>query len=265
VLGHSEQELERLIAQAQLYERFTVDFFSDAGIGEGMRVLDVGCGAGDASFLAAGMVGPTGEVIGVDRSPVAVATATSRARDLGVANAHFLVGDAADLAMDEPFDGALGRFVLSFLPDPSATLRSIMRRVRPGGIIAFQEGDWSGCRAVPDVPTYSRCVDWGIETFKRTGVDPYMGLNLAGAFISAGLPTPTLSIRAGIGSGPQHPIYTSIAELIGALQPAMEAHGVATAAEVDAETLASRISAQAVAASATVVWFSIVGAIAHAS
>ena len=68
VLGHSAQELERLSTQARLYEPFTVQFFRNAGIQAGMRVLDVGCGSGDVSFLVA-LVGPTGQVVGVDRAP----------------------------------------------------------------------------------------------------------------------------------------------------------------------------------------------------
>jgi tRNA A58 N-methylase Trm61 len=69
-LGHSDRELERLISQARLYEPFTMQFFRDAGIAEGMHVLDVGCGAGDVSFLAAQIVGPSGQVVGVDRAEV---------------------------------------------------------------------------------------------------------------------------------------------------------------------------------------------------
>jgi Methyltransferase domain len=81
-LGHSERELKRLTIQARLYDPFTEQAFRDAGITAGVRVLDVGCGAGDVSFLAARLVGPTGEVVGVDRAAVAVATASRRAHEL---------------------------------------------------------------------------------------------------------------------------------------------------------------------------------------
>lgn len=147
VLGHSVPELERLITQSQLVEPFTEQFFHDAGITTGMRVLDLGCGAGDISFLTARMVGPTGHVVGVDRSPAAVATASRRARDLDLPNARFVVGEAGELADEEPFDAAVGRFVLMFCPDPVAVLRQVMARVRPGGLIAFQEADWTDCRS----------------------------------------------------------------------------------------------------------------------
>src|SRR5258708_1144665 len=141
VLGHSEKELERLIAQAQRYEPFATQLFRDAGIAPGMRVLDVGSGRGDVAFLVARMVGPTGQVVGVDQSATAVATAGRRAGELGLPNTRFVVGDAGEMAFEEPFDAAVGRFVLEFSRDPSAMLRAIAALVRPGGVIAFQEVD----------------------------------------------------------------------------------------------------------------------------
>ena len=71
-LGHSEYELDRLIAQARVMDPITERFFREAGVGPGMRVLDVGSGAGDVAFLAAAIVGPTGEVVGVDRAESAL-------------------------------------------------------------------------------------------------------------------------------------------------------------------------------------------------
>ena len=63
-LGHSDEELERLSRQAQVFEPFTRQLFQQAGITAGKRVLDVGSGSGDVTGLAADLVGPSGEVIG---------------------------------------------------------------------------------------------------------------------------------------------------------------------------------------------------------
>ena len=95
VFGHSDRELDRLNAQARLIDPITQRIFRDAGVSTGMRVLDVDSGAGDVAFLAAHLVDDTGEVIGVDRSPIAVQTATSRAASDGVDNVSFRVGDPA--------------------------------------------------------------------------------------------------------------------------------------------------------------------------
>jgi SAM-dependent methyltransferase len=260
VLGHSEKELERLIAQAQRYEPFTTQLFRDAGIAPGMRVLDVGSGSGDVAFLVARLVGPNGQVVGVDQSATAMATAGRRAGELGLPNTRFVVGDAGEMAFEEPFDAAVGRFVLEFSRDPSVLLRAIAAHVRGGGVVAFQEVDWSGDRSFPPVPTFTRCLRWGVEALQRSGADPYVGLKLATIFTAAGLPLPALSIQASIGAGPEHPVYTAVAGLMRTLLPSIVALGVATAEEVDVDTLASRISDAAVATSATVIWMSVIGA-----
>lgn len=71
VLGHSRQELDRLTTHARLVDPMTRRFFVQAGVGPGMRVLDVGSGPGDVAFLAADLVGPKGEAAEVGLSTLA--------------------------------------------------------------------------------------------------------------------------------------------------------------------------------------------------
>src|ERR1700690_4014759 len=79
VLGHSSRELDRLSFQGTVLAPFSRHLFNQAGIVPGMRVLDVGSGSGDVSFLAAELVGESGHVLGVDRSAPAVERARARA------------------------------------------------------------------------------------------------------------------------------------------------------------------------------------------
>src|SRR5260221_1740276 len=125
VLGHSERELARLGAQARVVDPITRRFLVQAGIDSGMRVLDVGSGTGDVAFLAAELIGGTGEVVGLDRSLAALTVARARAEERGLANVSFLEGDAASTAFAHPFDAAIGRYVLQFQPDPAVMLRNI--------------------------------------------------------------------------------------------------------------------------------------------
>ena len=69
-LGRSTAETRRLIRQAQIYGPITRQFLVSAGIGTGMKVLDVGSGAGDVALLLADLVGPRGDVVGVEMNPV---------------------------------------------------------------------------------------------------------------------------------------------------------------------------------------------------
>ena len=97
--------------------------FDAAGIRPGMRVLDLGCGVGDVAFVAADLVGPDGYVVGVDRSPEALARARIRAEQRGLAQVEFFEGDIHDPAPGRPFDAVVERAVLMYVPDPAEVLR----------------------------------------------------------------------------------------------------------------------------------------------
>src|SRR5689334_9468974 len=108
VLGHTESELKRLALQAQLVDPITAAFLREGGLAPGMRVLDVGCGVGHVSFVAADIVGPSGEVVGVDRSDVAVTSARAQAHARGLRQVSFVTGDPATMVVDRPFDAVVG-------------------------------------------------------------------------------------------------------------------------------------------------------------
>src|SRR6516162_4985296 len=77
-LGSTDAEHERLIRQAALLAPCSDGLFCEAGIGPGQRVLDLGSGVGDVSMLVAQLVGPSGEVVGIERDPHSIARARTR-------------------------------------------------------------------------------------------------------------------------------------------------------------------------------------------
>ncbi|WP_372453428.1 methyltransferase domain-containing protein [Streptomyces iranensis] len=79
-MGRTSAETERLQLQARILAPHSAYLFRLAGITSGMRVLDVGCGAGDVSMLLAESVGPNGAVIGVDMNPTILESARARHR-----------------------------------------------------------------------------------------------------------------------------------------------------------------------------------------
>ncbi len=136
----SEEEHTRLLRQAEWYAPYTRRLFSRAGIASGMRVLDVGCGAGDVSFLAAEIVSPQGSVVGVERDQPALETARKRAVERAATNVEFVLGDFREVdGLGGPFDALVGRLVLMYQADPAAAIAAAARHVRPGGIVAFAE------------------------------------------------------------------------------------------------------------------------------
>jgi 2-polyprenyl-3-methyl-5-hydroxy-6-metoxy-1,4-benzoquinol methylase len=259
-LGHSEQELQRLSRQGQAIGPFTRQLFEEAGINQGMRVLDVGCGSGDVAFLTANLVGRSGEVVGVDRERKAVDWASARAHSRGITNVKFIEGDPAETEFDRQFDAIVGRLVLMYYPDPVEAIRKLIRHVRPGGLIVFQEVDLANARSLPVAPLYERSLTWIKQTLSASGARIYLGLELYPVFLAAGLPGPSMRMDVLIGGGPQCPVYEIVGELVQSLLPAMEKLKIATATEVGMSTLAQRMRDEVVALKGVILSAGFIGA-----
>ena len=248
-MGWTAAETRRLIAQARHYDRSSRRLFEDAGLTRGMKVLDVGSGAGDVALLAADLVGPAGSVVGVDQNPAVLETARARARAAGLANVAFLAGDFRTLALPNDFDAVVGRLVLLYVADPAAALRVAASHVRAGGIVAFQECDFSipyAYGAAGFLPPFAKQLwEWVYAVFTASGAHTAMGTQLHGAFEQAGLGAPELSLHAPLGGAPDWAGFAYAQDSFRSLLPLLEEYRVATAAEVDVDTLAARWRAEA--------------------
>jgi 2-polyprenyl-3-methyl-5-hydroxy-6-metoxy-1,4-benzoquinol methylase len=246
-LGYSEQEARRLAAQAALLEDFTEDLFRRAGLESGMRVLDIGCGVGDVSLLAARMVGADGAVLGIDRAASSLEIARRRAASLGVANVGFQEADLEQFATDRPFDALVGRLVLLYLPDPAAVLHRLSRHLRPDGIVAFQEYDMSQLTQAPPGELFLRVRRWLLDAFMAANAELDMGTRLYATFLRARLPSPDMVAATRVVCGPTLTGYEYLVGVVRSLLPFMEKHRIATGAEVAIDTLAARLRDDAVA------------------
>ncbi|MBV8899288.1 MAG: class I SAM-dependent methyltransferase [Verrucomicrobia bacterium] len=247
VLGHSDAELKRLMRQGAFYADLTEDVLRRAGLCPGTRVLDIGCGAGDVSLLAARLVGPSGLVVGVDRSEQAIALARARVDRAGFSWVRFVVAELETFVCNETFDALIGRFVLLYLSDPATRLRALARHLRSGGIVAFQEMDMHFAHSVPEAPLFRQCLHWIINVFEKARFEPDMGSRLFATYLCAGLPAPRMIATGRLEGGPDSPAYEYLAETVRSLIPMIERFDVATAAEIGIETLAARLREEAVA------------------
>ena len=262
VLGRSEVESQRLIKQATFLRPSTERVFRKAGISEGMRVLDLGCGAGDVSFLAAELVGPTGSVVGIDVDPGVLAVARARANERGLTWVKFEERAVDTFTTTELFDAVVGRFVLIYQADPVASLRHVSRLVRSGGLVVMQEPDFRvGIATVPTVALWQHVQHWIAETFRRGGVHYDIGGRLYHVFRLAGLPGPALLEHISAGGGAtMRPFCENSAEIVRSLLPRIEQFGIASTTEVQVETLADRLEHETCAAECQITYIPIVGA-----
>ena len=147
-----------------------------------------------------------------------------------------------------------------YYPDPVATLRQLLRHVRPGGLVVLQEFDTANSRSYPHAPTFERAIGWIRNTLSASGARIQLGLELYPVFLAAGLPGPCLRMDAMIGGGAECRGYHLVAEVVKSLLPAMEKFKIATPAEVEAETLADRIQQEVIASNGVVLSPGLIGA-----
>jgi SAM-dependent methyltransferase len=113
------------------------------GLVDGERLLDVGCGLGEAALALAEDLGDGGEVVGIDASERMLRVARSNAGG-APSRVRFTVGDAGSLdEPDDSFDAVRSERTLQWLADPAAAVAEMMRVLRPGGRVSLIDTDWS--------------------------------------------------------------------------------------------------------------------------
>jgi ubiquinone/menaquinone biosynthesis C-methylase UbiE len=260
-IGETDSQSRRLITQAQLYNPFTRAFFQAAGISSGMKVLELGSGVGDVSLVLADLVGSSGRVVGVELKPAAVETARSRIAALGWRNVEYVVGAIESVELEQDFDAVVGRFVLMWLPDPLAALERVVNHLRPGGVVAFQDNDFTfGIIASAPLPLFDKVNAWLKSTLVQDGPEYHMGLKMQHLYQRVGLNTPQFTFDAPIGTGNNWAGYQYLAETIEMLESPMQQRGIALPTEISTSGLAERIRKEVVENNAVIVLPAIIGA-----
>jgi SAM-dependent methyltransferase len=149
VLATGSAAAHRLQILHSLYGQGARRVLLQAGLKPGMRVADLGCGVGMVTTLLAELVGPTGEVVGVDFSGAQIA----QARELlppGLSNVRFVEASATDTGLpQESFDLVYCRFLLIHLTEPEQALREMYSLLKTDGILVCEDGDLTSAGSEP--------------------------------------------------------------------------------------------------------------------
>ena len=189
VLGTHNEELARLGLQHRVWRPVVLDCWQRAGITVGKRVLDVGAGPGYATVDLAEIVGPTGEVVALERSEnfIRAMEQTCRARALTNVKIHQL-----DLVTDElpggDYDFAWCRWVMSFVNDPGLLIRKLSDALRTGSRVIFHEyGHYETWHFFPRLVNQERFRENVIATWRESGGEPDGAVALATLLPANGL------------------------------------------------------------------------------
>ena len=223
----------------------------ELGLRGGESILDLGCGLGQLTRAMARAAGPTGRVLGIERSEEQL----TQARQLGakavdaslgdvdgslLATIEFRQGDVLDLRLDESewgaFDVAHARFLLEHVPDPLAVVRSMVRAVKSGGRVVLEDDDHEILRLWPEPAGFDRVWSAYIDSYRRAGNDPSIGKRLVELLHKAGArPRRSTFIYFGACSG--EPVFpaqaTNVAGVLHSAKAEVLAEGISESAFSD--------------------------------
>ena len=245
VMGHTDRERRRLALQASILQPFTERLLREAGIASGMHVLDIGCGVGDVSMLAAGLVGRSGSVTSVDVDPGALETLRQRAAAEGIANIACVQTDVCAFLPGRLFDAVVGRHILIHTSDPLAVLKHCRDLLQPRGLAAFQEYDFQLIPpSYPSTPLRDRVFAIMNGCFAKA-VHANMGSRLFQLMTEAGFAHPDCRVEFPVEGGPDSPCHELLAETLRTILPRARVLNVPGAADIDIDTLEQRLREEA--------------------
>lgn len=174
---------------------FTLRLFEAANIQVGSRVLEVGCASGEVTQLLSEIVGPFGEVVGVDVNEQLLEMAK---RDNSANNIEYINSDVYQLP-DElgQFDAIIGRRILMYLPDAKTCLQNLKRFLKADGILCFQESDSiNGGTGANQLPLHQQAIQRVWDTVQAEGGDIHIGQKLYMMLLNIGIPEPQIIAEA---------------------------------------------------------------------
>ncbi len=218
LLDHS-RELDRLRLQSQVWEPAGRELLADIGDGNGLRVLDVGCGAQGWLRLLSAWVGPGGTVVGTDVALQLLDAARGLVDEDSLPNVEVVEDDLfASRLEPHSFDLVHARFQLAPIGRESEQLAAYVRWLKPGGVLVLEDPDSGTWRVNPDAPATTELIRLVLEAFREGGGDFDAGRRLPDLLRSAGVAEPR--VRASVRAlEPGHPYLRLPLQFAASLEP----------------------------------------------
>jgi len=263
VMGHDDRERRRLLLQASILNPLTEQLFRRAGISSGMRVLDIGCGVGDVSLLAARLVGRRGAVTSVDIDPAALETLRARASSERIEHIECIQADIHDWKPARKFDAVIGRHILIHSRDPLAVLRDCAALLHDRGLAVFHEYDFSVVhQSWPPTPLRARVMEVFDQFFARA-TSSNIGSRLWTLLTEAGFEHPDCRAEYVLLGASDSTYHEWVTESFRSIHPRAVALGVIAEGEFDLDSLESRLREEGSAGNGSVPAPAMVGAFAR--
>jgi ubiquinone/menaquinone biosynthesis C-methylase UbiE len=263
VLERSGRELDRLDLQGQIYHELTRASLVAGGVKPGMRVLDIGCGSGDVSRVAAQLVGRDGAVVGIDLDQDTVRSARERTHAAGIANTSFEVTDASQVSERGTFDALVGRFVLMHQPHPERVLAQACRALRDEGRVVMLESNMAslldGIHSSPHLPSYDEVVRWKCAVVAKAA-DINAGMHLHGTLSPPGYQRLSCTLRHHSAAARSHRSTGYMAQSVRSMLPIAQEHQIAGFDAGRVDVLEETLRAQALNEGAVVACWPVVTA-----
>jgi SAM-dependent methyltransferase len=190
---------ERLRVLGRIMHASTASLLDRLGLRDGLSCLDAGCGGGDATLELARRVAPHGRAVGVDIDATKLELARAEADERGVRNVSFEMLDIRQASPGDRFDVVYSRFLLTHLSDPDGALATFFRSLRPGGVVAVEDIDFSGYFSHPESSALRRYCELYCAIVARRGGDPNIGPRLPSLLQRAGFQGIDVSVVQPVG------------------------------------------------------------------
>ncbi len=187
ILEVGKKGFNRLKFINEVFGEHSRNFLIRAGLREGIKILEVGCGIGSMTTWLSKQVGIKGHIMAVDASEKQLELARKAAEESGAANIEFIFStvEALDLP-DNSINLIYSRLLLMHLKDPKQVLISLKRYLRAGGVIACEEPHASSLMTTPRNESIERMNELFVKLGKLQGLDFNIGDKLYSTLISAG-------------------------------------------------------------------------------